>query len=126
MKRYTKERGQGMTEYAILLMLVGGMLVALLGATGMSIRKTFCRVTNAMYMGNMPEEGNDGFAACRQLLAEDGHDGEDGGHCDDHGDDGEHCGEHEDGHDGEHGGHDGEHDGGHGFLWDLSSPYYRG
>ncbi len=108
MKRY--ERGQGITEYAILLMLVGGIVVAILATMGFSLRKTFCQVTDAMYMGNMPEEGNDGFSACHQLLSEGDHEGEDGGHD---GEDG--------GHDGEHGGHDGE----HGFLWNAPWLYHR-
>ncbi|GAB4521804.1 MAG: hypothetical protein Fur0018_02730 [Anaerolineales bacterium] len=100
MKHNFLERGQGITEYAILLMVVGGMLVALLASMGMSLEKIYCSATNALYRGDMPEEGGTGYAICQQLLSGD-HEG-DGNHGD-HGD-----GDHGDGdHGGEHGGEHG-------------------
>ncbi len=134
MERKKKNRGQGITEYAILLMVVGGMMVAILGTMGLSLRKTFCTVVNTMYQadhrdgehhdgehqddgehhdgegdgghhdnnaprydgrddGEGEHGGADGFAICKKILSEDGHEG-----------DGGHDGEHEGGHDGD-GGH---------------------
>jgi len=143
MERKKKNLGQGITEYAILLMVVGGMMVAILGTMGMSLRKTFCTVVNTMYQADHRDgehqdgehqgdgehnngedhdgEGQhydsrdgehgdkDGFAICKKILSEDGHDG-DGGH------DGEHDGD---------GGHDGEHDGDGGHSMILPSAVWE-
>lgn len=52
---YAKERGQGLVEYALILVLVSVVSIFILGMTGGGIRSVFCDIMTQMQQGEVHE-----------------------------------------------------------------------